>query len=325
MSQSDQKTENKKESTKKQPAPKTKQTQKNTDKKEILNLDKLEDLFKLIYPIKEINDIKNEISDHLKVILKRHEISENYLILFLYDVKNSVSQFMADRIYNAIPDGNEKSILHIIHSGGGRVEPAYLISKTCKENSKEFKVAIPRKAKSAATLIAFGGDEIHMGSMSELGPIDPQFAGLPALGLGSSLESLAKVVSKYPASSEMFSKFLSEKLDLRILGYFERVSESAKQYALRLLKGKKTEKSIDEIAHQFVYEYKDHSFVVDKDEARLFLGNVIKTNTAEYKLANDLHRFLNDVNRISEWFKNKTVNVVGDLNNVDFDDKQKDD
>jgi hypothetical protein len=33
--------------------------------------------------------------------------------------------------------------------------------------------------------------------MSELGPIDPQFGGLPALGLTSSLESLAKVVTVF--------------------------------------------------------------------------------------------------------------------------------
>gem|GEM_PF-6064967 len=33
----------------------------------------------------------------------------------------------------------------------------------------------------------------------------------------------------------MLAKYLSYKLDLRILGYFERVTESAVQYAQRLL------------------------------------------------------------------------------------------
>lgn len=38
----------------------------------------------------------------------------------------------------------------------------------------EFKVIIPNKAKSAATLVALGANEIVMGYSSELGPIDAQ-------------------------------------------------------------------------------------------------------------------------------------------------------
>jgi hypothetical protein len=36
----------------------------------------------------------------------------------------------------------------------------------------------------------------------------------------------------------MLSEYIQEKLDLRILGYFERINESAMQYAERLLAGK---------------------------------------------------------------------------------------
>jgi ClpP class serine protease len=35
-------------------------------------------------------------------------------------------------------------------------------------------VVVPDQAKSAATLIALGADEILMGPASDLGPIDPQ-------------------------------------------------------------------------------------------------------------------------------------------------------
>ena len=218
---------------------------------------------------------------------------------------------MTDKIYAAIPAENKKPILLIIHSKGGEIEPAYLISKTCKEKAPNFIVAVPRRAKSAATLISLGAEEIHMGSMSELGPIDPQFGNLPALSLSSSLNTIAKVVSEYPKSSEMFARYLNEQLDLRVLGYFERVSESAKQYAQRLLEGRAFPKKIQEIAHTLVYEYKDHSFVIDKEEAEKFLGDTIRVNTKEYQLANDIHKFLSNLNWIAGIIRKKNLEIIG--------------
>ena len=197
-----------------------------------------------------------------------------------------------------------------------------LISKTCKENSLKFNVAIPRKAKSAATLISLGANEIHMGTMSELGPIDPQFGGLPALGLTSSLESLAKVVTKYPKSSELFASYLSAKLDLRILGYFERVSESSMQYAIRLLEGKKFPKTIEDVAKNFVYEYKDHSFVIDKEEAAKFLGDMIILNSQEYELANAIHQFMGILNLLAGILKKKNISIIGNYKNIVINDKE---
>lgn len=288
------------------------------------NLDNFKVLFDTIRSEKELSKLTRVIYKHLYKIIDRHPVSAEYEILFLYDNQTSISENMADKIYEAIPSNNTKPILLIINNKGGSVEPAYLISKTCKENSPKFNVVIPRRAKSAATLIALGANEIHMGSMSELGPIDPQFGGLPALGLTSSLESLAKVVTKFPKSSEMLASFLAQKLDLRILGYFERVSESTVQYATRLLTGKKLPKDIDEIAKNFVYEYKDHSFVVDKEEAARFLGDMIKVNTEEYKLANEIHQFMGTLNFLAGILRKKNVAIIGSCKGLVFNDKEED-
>lgn len=291
---------------------------------QVPNLDDFMTLYNLIRNEKEISKINKSIFKHILTIISRFPISKGYEILFLYDNQSSISEDMADKIYAAIPNNNKKPILLILNNRGGKVEPAYLISKTCKENSPKFNVAIPRKAKSAATLISLGANEIHMGTMSELGPIDPQFGGLPALGLTSSLESLAKVVTQYPKSSELFASYLSEKLDLRILGYFERVSESSMQYAIRLLEGKKLPKPIEEIAKNFVYEYKDHSFVIDKEEASKFLGDIIKINSQEYELANAIHQFMGTLNLLAGILKKKNVAIIGNCKNIVMNDKEED-
>ncbi|MEP2447309.1 MAG: hypothetical protein ABJI69_08770 [Balneola sp.] len=300
---------------------------KKVEKKEksIVNLDSFKDQIELVSTTKNHREIGSHVTNHLNKILEKYSISKDYHFLFIYEPHNSINQGMVDKIYNAIPDDNKKPILLILHNNDGRIEPAYLISKTCKELSSKFGVAIPRKAKSAATLIALGGSEIHMGPMSELGPIDPQFGGLPALGTSSSLESIAKIVSKFPDSSVMFADYMKDKLDLRILGYFERVSESAKQYALRLLSDKDLPKSNQEIAHQLVYEYKDHSFVIDKEEACELLGETIKVNSEEYRLSNDIHKFMTNINMLTEVFYKKNLAIIGSTTDLDFTDKKEDD
>ena len=301
---------------------KEKKSKDKKDEKSSVNfdLDKIKDLINLITSEKDLNKLRHFFYSHINKIIKRHEISKDYLILFLYDENNSINEKMTDKIYAAIPENNDKPILLILQSIGGQIEPAYLISKTCKEKSSKFSVVVPRRAKSAATLISLGADEIHMGSMSELGPIDPQFGKLPALGLSSSLESIARVVSDYPKSSEMFAKYLGAQLDLRVLGYFERVSESAKQYAHRLLEGKKTPKNISEISYALVYEYKDHNFVIDKEEAKNHLGDIIKTNTKEYQLANDIHKFMSDLNWLAGIVRKKNLEIVGNYANFGITD-----
>lgn len=284
------------------------------------DLDKIRELVDLVYKEREISNLKQQFKKHILKIISRHPVSKKYLLLFLYDENNGINEKMTDKIYNAIPPNNDKPILLVLHSKGGEIEPAYLISKACVEKSPNFIVVIPRRAKSAATLISLGASEIHMGSMSELGPIDPQFGNLPALGLSSSLESIAKIVSKYPKSSDMFAKYLSDKLNLSLLGYFERVSESAKQYAQRLLEGKSTPKDIADISHALVYEYKDHSFVIDKDEAKKYLGDVIKINSEEYKFANDIHKFMSNLNWVAGLFKDKNLEIIGNYNGFSVTD-----
>ena len=281
-------------------------------------------LINIIYKAEKLDDIKPNITAHIEKIIKSNPISQNYTVLFLYDPHEDIRPYAADRIYKALSNQNNKNLLLIIHSSGGQIEPAYLISKCCKEYSDKFVVSVPRKAKSAATLLALGADEIHMGIMSELGPIDPQFGGLPALGLSSAVEYLAGLCQRYPESSEMFAKYLSITLNLRTLGYFERVSESAMQYAQRLLDGKELPQGQDvyNVAATFVYAYKDHSFVIDREEAKKFLGETIKSETNEYSLGNDIHDFLERLGLFIDIFKQHTISLIGTYNDLLFSEKK---
>jgi hypothetical protein len=71
----------------------------------------------------------------------------------------------------------------IIKGPGGDGTIAEKMIELCRCYCKTFRVIVPNRAKSAATIVALGADEIVMGHCSELGPIDAQVVvatgGLP--------------------------------------------------------------------------------------------------------------------------------------------------
>jgi hypothetical protein len=70
--------------------------------------------------------------------------------------------------------GEVDTLSVILHSPGGDGTVVERFVSLCRVQCKRFCVIIPHQAKSAATLISLGADEIVMGPSSELGPIDAQ-------------------------------------------------------------------------------------------------------------------------------------------------------
>ncbi len=69
-----------------------------------------------------------------------------------------------------------KGLLMIISSPGGDGLAAERIINICRSYTPDgnYSVLVPDKAKSAATMVCFGSQEIYMSKTSELGPVDPQ-------------------------------------------------------------------------------------------------------------------------------------------------------
>jgi ClpP class serine protease len=248
---------------------------------------------------------KEMIRKYINQKLSKNPIYQKYNIIVLFDSSIMVKSD-ADSIYRAVTGFTEKKpLLLILYSSGGSISSAYLIGKLCREySSQTFSITVPRHAKSAATLLCCAADEIHMGSMSELGPIDPQINDLPALGLKNSIEHIAKLVKDTPESAEMFAKYLHYSLKPIDIGYYERVAESALQYAQKLLEthADKLPEKAERIAYDLVYTYKDHGFVIDKAETLLLFGDkVVKHNSDEYSLGNEVYQELSLVESIANY------------------------
>lgn len=264
------------------------------------------------------------ISQDIQALIDQSDIADSYNFLFLYDEQRSITERTSNSLYTAASGDFvdvEKPYFLILHTKGGSPVPAYLISRYLKVAPKGFVAVIPRRSKSAGTLIALGAEEIHMGMMSELGPIDPQFSDFPALGLGSALDHIAGVSEKHPGAAEMLAKYLQSNLNIHYLGLFERVSESLAHYGEKLLSRPTIAPDKGaEIAKQLVYGYKDHSFAIDCDEIRRVFGGagdaIVKVESPEYRLANQIHQYMEQVN-IGYWvFHDKYCSITGRVENL---------
>lgn len=92
------------------------------------------------------------------------------------DEKTMVSDEDAEMLESVLTAHNplDKVIL-IVSSPGGSGLAAERIVNVCRQYSKgDFEAVVPHMAKSAATMVCFGANKIHMSKTSELGPVDPQ-------------------------------------------------------------------------------------------------------------------------------------------------------
>lgn len=114
----------------------------------------------------------------------------------------------------------------ILHTPGGSPVAAESIVKYLRSKfGNDIRVIIPHLSMSAGTMIACSAKEIIMGKQSSLGPIDPQFQGIPAYNIKKEFEeakadlSLHRenfdywriLLSKYPAA---FVKVASDAIEL---------------------------------------------------------------------------------------------------------------
>lgn len=174
-----------------------------------------------------------------------------------------------------------------------------------REFASRVRVVVGRRAKSAATLFAIGADEIYMGPLGELGPLDAQLfvkesgpgtedRQLGALDIANASDLLAR---KALAIALEFGGYVHEltsiprgdvlpsmltfaadhmrpvmsKLEPSDVYRAQRLLEVARDYGERLLRRRADPldaQAAHNLAHRLVTDYHEHGFVIDRHEAR---------------------------------------------------------
>jgi hypothetical protein len=193
--------------------------------------------------------------------------------------------------------GKTEKIDLLLHSYGGSVDIPYKIVNLIREFCDHFSVIIPFVAKSAATMIAIGSDEIIMGPTSELGPSDPlvkhpkyEEMWVPVQSIRLCIEFMEEKIAQ-SSNPEMTTSLLypiSDKLDPWIIGDYEKSIKASYQYAETLLEKnmfKNNKEKAKTVTRIMTEKYFSHGYCINRKEAKEELGlNVVQADGAMWDI-----------------------------------------
>lgn len=105
----------------------------------------------------------------------------------------------------------DKGLDIILHTPGGQTAAAEsMVDYLHTMFNNDIRAIVPQLAMSAGTMIACATKEIIMGTHSSLGPIDPQFGGIPATGVIEEFEKAVEAIKADPASTPLWQAIIGK-------------------------------------------------------------------------------------------------------------------
>jgi len=189
-----------------------------------------------------------------------------------------------DLIYSV--EGDAVDVLII--SNGGSAEATERIVRLLRERFNQIRFILPSNAYSAATLLAFSGEEVIMGPQATLGPIDPQLNGIPARAILRAFETLKSLLESEGPSALTAYMPLVMKYDLHILEMCRSMEALSKELARSwlstyMLKCDPGAPELDAIINFFSdYDlHKSHGRSIERHRARELGLKVVYTEEME--------------------------------------------
>jgi hypothetical protein len=203
-----------------------------------------------------------------------------------------------------------------LYSRGGDVLTPWRLVHLIREFASEFAVLIPFRAYSAGTLICLGADELVMGVMGELGPIDPSVVnafnpkdpGNPAARLPVNVEdvysflALAREVAGIGKEDDCEKAFLllAEKIHPLALGNVHRNYLLVRSLAQKLLSLRRKPPPPEQVRHivdSLTEKLYAHNHMIPRREAATKIGLAVTYPDPEleillWQLFEDFHREL---------------------------------
>lgn len=241
-------------------------------------------------------ELAKEISDNDPCLVVAGQFTP--LVRFSRLAENQVMKNCMDAF--GYPDGTVPRINLLLDSPGGSLDSAYKIVRYLTSYTSELNVHVPRRAKSASTLVALGAKHIYLSQFGELGPLDTQIfdprnpvAYVSALDCYQSVDyvrmfgvnAMSKALRQLSADTGgqiplkdllgTASAFATGAIDpmltgIRALdfGAWGRSLKIGERYAQILLEDNHTRDEAGRISERLVYSYTHHLFPIDYREAR---------------------------------------------------------
>lgn len=221
------------------------------------------------------------------------------------------------KVQKCLAGNYHKCLDLVIHSSGGDIHVTYQLAELLRLHCERLTAIVPLYAKSAATLLTLAADELIMGELAELGPLDTQM--LERLGGGKinytsalnpfkTLEQLQRfcletldvtvkiILTRADLSvdealkhaiefASQVSRPLFAQLNTEKLGEYSRALAVGKEYGERLLRRYSHWNSFDEIDNvleKLIRGYSSHDYIIDFKELK-DLGFAVRLPDASEK------------------------------------------
>ena len=233
----------------------------------------------------ELSAIEEELSvteEELEnAVLELGEIRKSECFPLLLNGR-SISSDLVDNVYDVLKskDSDCKTLDVIVDSSGGDINAAYNLALLFRRYGTErLTFIIPRWAKSAATLLICGGNEILMTPVTELGPLDPQITEQKLLEQRLEhfsplhIESTLQLIrEEFENGSAELADGLMQRLQFPLtLGKFKKSLDVGREYVVKLLTTRMLEDQLEKakfISEKLTTGYADHGWCISVDEAR---------------------------------------------------------
>ncbi|QBB69035.1 hypothetical protein ELE36_00805 [Pseudolysobacter antarcticus] len=225
-------------------------------------------------------------------------------------ISHGISRSLHTQLSTALsgPLKKSKSCTLVLTTYGGDPNAGYRIARCLRHHYEYVRVVIPSFCKSAGTLITIAADELAIGDLGELGPLDIQVRKPSELEENSSgldiMQALQTVTNHtqttfqrilvesrgFGLSTKLCAEFASQvasgiaaplfaQIDPMRLGEMQRATRVAYEYGQRLNKYRNILK--EGALERLISDYPSHSFVIDRKEAVELFNKVSHLSSSE--------------------------------------------
>jgi len=182
--------------------------------------------------------------------------------------------------------GQHDTIYLFVKSDGGNGQASLRLMNLIRQHAGQVKLLAPLECSSAATMLALGADEIHMGPMAYLTAVDTSLTHeLSPLDrendrVSVSLDELNRVIGRGNTENSQANlnayQALFQYVHPLVIGAVDRASSLSVMLCRELLSYHLTdESSIMEIAHTLNSKYPSHGYPIMRGEAKKIGLNVL--------------------------------------------------
>jgi ClpP class serine protease len=180
-----------------------------------------------------------------------------------------------------LKERNVTDLILVVNSFGGGVSSSFKVAYALRKNFNKIIVFVPHIAASGGTLIALVGNEIVMGDMSTLTPIDVQ------MERNGKMYSVNAMIRSFSALNDLFKdtaeedapypwKAMANKLDPVEFQEWIDTSNLMELHAKKILEMNKSFKdTADTIISRLTSGYPVHSYTITVEEAKEIFGEYI--------------------------------------------------